>query len=269
MSPGAVAGSLGALALATLLPMGTARAEVDWDVSATGRPAATELVGDGLFLGGLQPAGANHAAGSATALSGYDGARRTPFFSAVADVKLLSWLALRGGATYNPNDNTGDDRSRLRPSVALRAQLLDQARFGADVSVAAGYRQERFAEDGGLLDLTAAVGRRFGRLALLGNVGAAADPEGDDFEGQLSLAALVRTTASLTLGVQGFYRRDLGSTDPRRGIRNGETYDFSAGPMIAYAYQSWMFSVQGGVVGVRASDSSVGAMGLAAVGAAF
>ena len=264
----AFTGSLAALAVATLLPA-IAHAEADWDVAATAKPAARDLVGTGVFVAGLQPAGENQVAAVATALSGYDTARRTPLFSAVGDVRLLSWLALRGAVTYNPNDNTGDDRSRVRPSIAVRAHLVGQERAGVDVSLAAAYRQERFAEDGGLLDLTAAVGRRFGRLSLIGNVGTAADPEGDDFEGQLSLAALFRTTSALTVGAQGFFRRDLGSTDPRRAARNGESYDFVAGPTLAYAYEALMFSLQAGVVGVRANDSALGVMGLGGVGAVF
>jgi hypothetical protein len=262
--------SLTALALGgVLLAAAPARAVTDSDVEVDLRPTTTDVVGTGVFLPGFQPAADNKVAATATALSGYDSARRTPLFSAIGDVRLTSWLAIRGTVTYNPNDNTGDDRSKARPSVALRASLLRQARAGVDLSVAAAYRQERFAEDGGLVDLTAAVGRRFGRLSLVGNVGAAADPEGDDFEGQLSAAALYRTSSALTVGAQGFIRRDLGSTDPRRMIRNGESYDFSVGPTVAYAYDAWMFSLQAGVVGVQARESAFGLQGLAGVGAVF
>ena len=261
--------TLTALALFALLPAAPARAGVDGDVSTSGRPRADEVVESGVFLTGMQPAAANLVAGSAVGLTGFDSARRTPLFALNGDVRLLSWLALRAGVYFNPNDNTGDDRSRARPAVALRAHLASQGRAGVDVSLAAAYRQERFNEDGGLLDLTAAVGRRFGRVSLLGNVGAAADPEGDDFEGQVGAAALVRTTRSLTVGAQGFFRRDLGSTDPRRATRNGESYDFAAGPVAVFAPDVFVFSLQTGVVGVRARDSAVGVLALAGVGAVF
>jgi hypothetical protein len=262
---------LGALALAALLQAAPAQAGtgIDGDVSAAGRPRANEVVETGVFLSGMQPAAASVVAGSAVGLTGYDSARQTTLFALTGDVRLLSWLALRAGVYYNPSDNTGDDRSRARPAVSLRAHLASQDRAGVDVAVAAAYRQERFNEDGGLLDLTAAVGRRFGRVSLLGNVGAAADPEGDDFEGQVGAAALVRTTTRLSVGGQGFFRRDLGSTDPRRATRNGETYDFAAGPVAVYAPDVFVFSLQAGVVGVRARESAVGLLALAGVGAVF
>jgi hypothetical protein len=251
----------------------TARASEGNDTDAltpVARPAsARDAVGSGLFLSGVEPARATPLAGSGLGVAGFDGARHTSFFSASAEVALARWLVLHTGVIYRPSNT--DDRAAARPSVALRASLLDQARAGVDLAISIGYSQERLAAEGGILRVGAAVGRTFDRLSLIGNASFDSDPdEGDDRDGTLGGALLYRTLPGLHVGAQGSFRRDLGSTDPRRLLRKDADYDFAVGPVATYAREVLVFTLQTGVAGVKGTKTSdVGLLALGGLGAAF
>lgn len=232
------------------------------------RATARDVAGSGLFLAGLQPAHASSLAGSGMGVAGFDGARHSAVFSATAEVALARWLVLRGEAIYRPSNS--DDRAVARPAVSLRGRVLDQQAAGVDLAVVAGYSQEKLAAEGGMLHVGAAIGRSFDRLSLVGNLAVGGDPEGDDRDGALGGAVLWRAAPSLHLGGQGFFRRDLGSTDGRRLLRKDGQYDYALGPVASYARDVLVFTVQTGVSGVRgAGTGALGLLALGGVGAAF
>jgi hypothetical protein len=204
---------------------------------------------------------------------GYDSARRSAVVGASAEVGLTRWLSMRAGFVYVPQDALN---ATARPNLALRAQVLGQAGVGVDASVALAYRQERFAEDGGLLEAALSVGRTDGRLSTLANVAYAQDPEGDDHEAELRAAALYRVATSIGLGVQANLRRDLGSTDARRATRIQPDSELTAGPVASYNVGPWVALVHAGVSTMSTGSGSMkdgarhtGAFGLAALGAGF
>ena len=232
------------------------------------RATAREVAGSGLFLSGLQPARESAIAGSGMGVAGFDGARHSTVFSATAEVALARWLVLRGEAIYRPSNS--DDRAVARPAVSLRGRLLDQQTAGVDLAVVAGYSQEKLAAEGGMLHVGAALGRSFDRLSLIGNLTVGGDPEGDDRDGAMGAAVLWRAAPSLHLGGQGFFRRDLGSTDGRHLLRKDGDYDYALGPVASYARDVLVFTVQTGVSGVHgAGTSALGLLALGGVGAVF
>jgi hypothetical protein len=206
-------------------------------------------------------------------VAGFDGARHTTVFSAQAEVALARWLVLRGEAIYRPGNaqpGRAEDRAVARPAVSLRGRLLDQQAAGVDLAVLAGYSQEKLAAEGGMLHVGAAIGRSFDRLSLIGNLAVGGDPEGDDRDGALGGAVLWRAAPSLHLGGQGFFRRDLGSTDARHQLRKDGQYDYALGPVASYAREVLVFTVQTGVSGVHgAGTGTLGLLALGGVGAVF
>ena len=234
--------------------------------------SARDLAGSGMFQPGLEPARTAPVPASALGVAGFDGARHTATFSATADVALARWLVLRGGVNYRPSERLtpGDDRSGARPAVSLRGRVLQQGSAGIDMSVSAGYSQEKLSAEGGMLHIGAAVGRSFDRRSLIGNAAVGGDPEGDDRDGLLGGAVLYRLVPSLNLGVQGFFRRDMGSTDPRHLARTDGQHDFAVGPAATYARDVLVFTVQTGLSGVKGNGTSaLGMMALGGVGAVF
>ena len=262
-----IATVLGVVAIA-LPAQASAGADTDTPPPVS-RVSARDAVGSGAFLSGVEPAKASPLAGTGLGVAGFDGARHTSFYSASAEVLLTRWLVLHGGVIYRPSN--ADDRAVARPSVALRASLLDQASAGVDLAVSLGYSQERLAAEGGILRVGAAVGRSFDRLSLIGNASFDSDPdEGDDRDGMVGGAVLYRSMPGLHVGAQGSFRRDLGSTDPRRLLRKDANYDFSVGPVASYARDVLVFTLQAGVIGVKGTTTGdVGLLALGGLGAAF
>jgi len=246
----------------------SARADGTIDADNAPQADAAAVARSGLFLRGMQAAGPNRASAAALSFGGYDSARRTPVFEAAAEVALARRLSVRAGASYLPGEH--DDRGSVRPNVVVRANLLEQARSGVDLSVLAAYRQERYTQDGGLIEAGAAAGHRWDRLALIGNLTFASDPEGDDHEGSLGGAALYRLTGAVNVGAQGFFRRDLGSTDLRRAMRNDTKYDFTLCPVASYTRDRFILTMQAGLAGLQgATSSALGVLALGGVGAVF
>src|SRR6185369_15996622 len=108
----------------------------------------------------------------AVGFAGYDGARSSPIGGATAEVRIWGPFALRGGAEYST------DRRAARPTIGGRVQVLRQARHGVDGSLSVFYRPEGFTEPEGEIETFVSLGRRFNRLAVLGNLVYGQDPEG-------------------------------------------------------------------------------------------
>ena len=203
----------------------------------------------------------------ATGFGGYDTARESAVLGAAAEMTLTRWLGVRAGFYYVP---TGPDNDNVRPNVGLRAQLLRQQDHGIDGAAAFNYRQERYVEDGGLLEAVLSVGRSGDRFTTFANVAYAQDPEADDFEGEVRAAALYRLVPSLGVGLQASYRRDLGSTDQRRDARVQPDDEIIAGPVVTFASGGWVLLLQGGVDSLKQNETSrTGAVAVAGIGTSF
>jgi hypothetical protein len=188
--------------------------------------------------------------------SGYDGGHGSATLATVADVQLASFVGLRAGLTYLPNE----DVNVFKPHVGLSVQLLRQGRHGIDGALGAFYRMERFSEDDGQIQLIASVARRFGRLATFANVGYGQDPEGDDRDGDVRLAGQVIVSSILQLGVDSHVRFDLFSSDARRLARGTTDLDFAAGPTATLTFDRFALVAQTGVSGVRVETMRTGAL---------
>jgi hypothetical protein len=251
----------GALVLASFLLAGTSAAQ-----TVQPAPAAPAVHPEEQYLVGIVSPRLG-ARALATGFGGYDTARESAVLGAAAEVTLTRWLGLRAGFYYVP---TGPDNDNVRPNVGLRAQLLRQQNHGVDGAAAFNYRQERYVEDGGLLEAVLSVGRTGDAFTTFANVGYAQDPEADDFEGEVRAVALYRLTPALSAGLRASYRRDLGSTDQRRDTRVQPDHEVIAGPVVTFARGGWVLLVQGGVDSLKQGETSrTGAVGLAGVGTSF
>jgi hypothetical protein len=247
------------------------------DQALSGAPPIEIAGGEDQFLvGTVSPRGASSSV-IASGFGGYDGALRSALVGAASEVALTSWLALHAGFVYiSAAADEGDGGSAsgatkgLRANLGARAQFLRQANAGVDGAIAVNYRQDRFSEDGGLIESVIAVGRRNESLQFLGNAAFAMDPEGDDVEGELRAAGLYRVATPLNLGVQAIYRRDLGSTDTRRPLRTNPDAALTAGPIATYRLSDLVFMIHGGLSrSERATTTENAAFVIGAVGAAF
>jgi hypothetical protein len=197
--------------------------------------------------------------------SGYDGAHRSGTLAGEADVRIWGPVAFRAGFTYVPS---GQDQP-FQPHFGLRVQLLDQRRHGVDGAVGAFYRMDRFVEDEGLVQVMAMLGRRSGALGVFANVAYGQDPEGDDRDGEVKLAALYLVGTRVNVGVDGRVRFDLFSTDSRRASRGESGLDFAAGPLATVEVGPVVLVGQVGVSGVRVVKLESGVMATAGVASLF
>ena len=240
-------------------------------------PSIESAGGEDQFLVGTVAPRSASTSVIAMGFGGYDGALRSALVGAASEVAVSSWLTLRAGFVYIPNaanEEEGGSASGatkgLRANLGARAQLLRQANAGVDGAVAVNYRQDRFSEDGGLVEGVITVGRRNESLQFLANAAFAMDAEGDDVEGELRAAGLYRVATPLNLGVQAIYRRDLGSTDARRPLRTNPDAALTAGPVASYRLGDLVFMVHGGVSrSERAASTESATFVIGAVGASF
>jgi hypothetical protein len=147
--------------------------------------------------------------------------------------------------------------------------LLGQSRQGIDLSTAVFYRKERFTDDEGVVQGVLALGRRFGRIGLFGNLAYAQDPEGDDREGEVSLAMLYATSARLMLGVESKCRFDLFSTDRKRALRNDAAFESTVGPVLQYAIGPLALLIHTGLSTLTNDQTRVGVVAIGGLGAAY
>jgi hypothetical protein len=198
------------------------------------------------------------------AWGGYDGATKTALMGATAEARLHPRVVIGAGAVYAPA--AFDQPAAVRPSVALRVQLLEQGARGVDAGVAVAYREDRFVGEEGFFQGTIAVSRQGERMTWLGNLSYGQDGEGDDFEGELRAAALRRFGERLNLGLDGHFRKSLGSTD----ARGNPTMEYRVTPVLAYAIGPVALTAAAGVGGVRLSGrTESGLVGIGGVGATF
>jgi hypothetical protein len=253
---------------------GVARAEDSEGVVAdVDRPApssadatpARATVASGGFLSLTQAASLEGRRAAGIAVAGVDSARDSASAEVATEARLGGPVVLRAGVQY------GTDSRQTRPSVGLRAQLLSEGRHGVDGAVGAVYKPEGLTEPEGEVEASLAVARHLGSIYAIGNVVYGQDPEGNERDGELRLAALAPVGSHATLGFDGRARIDLGSRQATLMAHHEATFDLLAGPSASVLVGPVALLVQAGASAVTFHGESmrVGAFGLLGGGAAF
>jgi len=218
----------------------------------------------GAFVLFTNPAGIGDARAHAVTIAGYDSVRSTGTFESATEVRVWGPLSLRAGAVYTNGDRT------LRPSVGGRLQALREGRHGVDLAAGVFYRPEGLTEPEGEIESVVSVGRHLGSVYALGNLLYGQDPEGNERDCEVRVAALRPTGSRFLLGIDGRVRFDLGSNAATLARHNEATFDSYAGPLAGAQLGPVMVSAQGGpAVMRRNSATSYGAFAVLGVGSAF
>jgi hypothetical protein len=228
-------------------------------------PAAGAAASTGVFLPFSQSAAVAAQGAYVTSVGGYDSARHTKSFEASAEVRLWGPIAIRGGAVYTGATAT------LRPSFGARARLLDERRQGVDAGVGIFYRPEGLTEAEGEIETLVAVGRHVGASYLLGNLLYGQDPEGNERDGEIRLAALHPVGSRLLVGFDGRLRFDLGSQQAKLAAHQEPRMDALVGPSATALLGPIALSVQGGGSAVQFPQQSktYGLFAMCGMGTAF
>lgn len=194
---------------------------------------------------------------------GYDTARAGGLFDSAAEVRVWGPIALRAGVTYS------NDTRRMRPSVGARAQILRQAAHGIDGSLSSCFKTEGFDETEGEIESTLAIGRRFDRLYLLGNLAYGQDPEGNERDGELR-ASVLRGYGRATLGAEIRGRSAIGAQHGSHSAVEPR-FDAVGGPIAMFAVSSFVLFAEVGpsVFQLSGSDRRWGIASLGGVGSVF
>lgn len=253
------------LLLSTILYAVPAMADppTDTDGDESAAPSSAAGTQAGAFLPFTAPARGDTQRAYAWAQGGYDSARGFVFDS-TAQAVLAGPVSLRAGVGYVEHP-----AGAVRPSVSLSVDALRQERHGVDLAVYAGYQGQGF-NTVPAANVLVAVGRSFGRLNLIANVGYGYGLENGEHFGEARLAGLVRVTPSLRLGLDSRARLDLerDSDEPE----NEPDWDVVAGPEATLSLGHFVVSAGGGISAIQyrlSSDVSVGAQGHASFGATF
>ncbi len=261
------AGTLGpcAAAIALLLcgPLGDARAQLRDDGARVPAETAARSAQAGMFLPYTMAARTDSQRAFVLALGGYDQARRSAQLESTADATLFGPLAARAGVLY------GQSGHRMRPSAGLRVQALSQNAHYLDLSLGAFYRPEGFTEAEGEVEAVLAFGRSFGRLGTFANLVYGQDPEGNERDGEVRVAALYTLGARVQSGLDLRLRFDLGSAQGARRVPGEADYDFVAGPVLSYALGPMALLAQLGLSAVGQSHPRLGPVALAGLGGAL
>ena len=229
------------------------------------QPPAIEIAA-AVREGALLPTTVAPRVGATAALAfgfaGYDGARSAPIGSATAEVRVWGPFALRGGGEYSTARREG------RPTIGGRVQLLRQERHGVDGSLSVFYRPEGFTEPEGEIETFVSLGRRFDRLALLGNLVYGQDPEGNERDGELRFASLY-AIGRWTVGVDSRVRFALGAQHGAMAAAEPR-FDLLAGPLAAATVGPVALFAQAGPSVLKlAGTTSSGVAALGGVGSVF
>jgi hypothetical protein len=200
-----------------------------------------------------------------TGWAGYDGATKNPVVQATAE----AWVVPRLSFTVGFGSTTQPGDVRLRAQGGVRVMLLDQGRFGVNAAVGFLYRQDRFANEEGMLEWSALFSRRFGDTLALANFVYAQDGEGDDHEGEIRVVGLHDFGTRLHVGLDTRVRTSLGSSDPHRAEHANPTLEFNAGPLLAYSVGRFSVMTEAGISGQKVDRLNTGISVLGGLGAAF
>jgi hypothetical protein len=243
-------------------PSGAQAQESDVEKPMESPPDIAAAVRDGSLLASTVAPRVGTSAALAVGFAGYDGARSTPMGGATAEVRVWGPFAIRGGAEYS------SVRKEARPSIGGRVQLLRQERHGIDGSLSVFYRPEGFTEPEGEIETFVALGRRFDRIAVLGNLVYGQDPEGNERDGELRFASLYGV-GRWTFGVDSRLRFALGAQKSAMA-RAEPKFDLLAGPVAAATVGPVAFFAQAGPSVLKVTNTTTaGVAALAGVGSVF
>ena len=209
--------------------------------------------------------GAARAAG--VGWGGYDGPTQAPLAGAFAEARIGSRFAIGAGATWAPGNDI--EPGAVRPSVVARVQLLESSPLRARRRPGPRLSRGPLRRRGWVLPAVAMLGLSGPRGALLANFAYGQDGEGDDHEGDLRAAALLRVGSAAHLGLDGRLRKSLDSTNPHRVAHGTPSLEFQVGPAATLGLGPIALTVEGGVSAARVVQLETGGFALAAVGAAF
>jgi hypothetical protein len=231
-------------------------------VEATG-PSSLSAASSGQMSPVVLSAALDSGHGLVLGNGGYDSARSGGLFDSAVEVRIWGPIALRAGATYS------DDTQRMRPSVGARVQVLRQEAHGVDGSLNSFFKTEGFDETEGEIESTAAIGHRFGRSYLLGNVAYGQDPEGNERDGELR-ASFLSQKGRFVFGGEGRVRSAIGAqhgthsaVEPRFDALIGPTAFVTFGTFVAFA------EVGPSAVRLPAADTRWGVSSLAGLASIF
>lgn len=194
---------------------------------------------------------------------GYDAARDGFVFDSAVQATLHGPLSVRAGAGYV------GPRGEARPSVSLALQALRQSAHGVDLSLYGGFQSQGF-NTVSALDVTVALGRQFGRVGILTNVGYGYGLQAGEHYGAFRLAGLARLLPSFHLGFDARGRIDLerDADEPA----DEPDFDLTAGPVLTWSIQRFSLTASGGVAAMkfrRWDEARVGAQGQLLLGVTF
>jgi len=204
----------------------------------------------GAFLPFTQTAALDRQRAYASSVGGYDSARGTGSFEANAEVRLWGPIAVRGGAVYTVSGR------QLRPSFGARVQVLHEGQHGVDGAFGVFYRPEGLTEPEGEIESAVSIGRHVGETYLLGNLLYGQDPEGNERDGELRLAALRPIRSRFLGGIDGRMRFDLGSQAARLAAHNEATLDAVLGPSLTALVGPVALSMHAGGSALRLQQQS-------------
>lgn len=200
------------------------------------------------------------------AFGGYDSAKDSAQSEAVVDVTTVDWLALRAGVLYLQSP------SRVRPMFGVRAQALKQENAGIDLGFGVYYKPEGFTEAEGEIEVVAAFGRRFGKLSTFANLVYGQEPEAEERDGEVRLAALYSLSSSVQAGLDARMRFDLGEEEGEEGEAREEghgEYDLIVGPTASLAMGPMAAILQLGLSVQGTEPAQTGAVALIGVAGAL
>src|SRR5262249_48277123 len=199
-----------------------------------------------------QTSGAGHPYDHAVvnAFGGYDGAHKAGAFDAIAELKLIGPLSIRGGASYV------SDRDEVKPTIGLVLQFLRQDAHGVSASFGVFYRPEGRTEPEGEIEGILAATRVFDRTTVAVNLVYGQDGEGSERDGEVKLAVLQRI-GQVFVGVDSRLRFAIG--DPKMGEPR---HDFIGGPVGSYAFGEWAATAAVGLSLVAFDTTQTGILAL-------
>jgi hypothetical protein len=217
---------------------------------------------DGAFLPSTQSARVGAVPALVSGYGGYDTAHKSAIGTVVTEVRVWGPIAIRGGVEYSPI------RNEPRATIGGRVQLLHQEVHGVDGALSVFYRPEGFTEPEGEIETFASIGRRFDRVALLGNLVYGQDPEGKERDGEVRLGGLY-TAGRTSIGLDARVRfaiapqkRTTSAADPKLDVLAGPVVMATVGPLL-------LFAEAGPSLLKVTAKTSLGVAGMGGVGAVF
>lgn len=241
------------------------QAEAGTERVGTWSAAVERAASDGVYLPVSLTPSVGPSTAQAAVYGGYNSAADAAALHSFAEARVYGPLALRVGVRLN------EGGKEVGPSIGGRAQLLRQDRHAVNAAVAIFYKAEGFDEPEGEIETALSVGHRWSQFLLLGNVLYGQDPEGNERDGEVSLAGLFQISNQVNVGIDARGRFDLGSKREKLLATREPTFDLDAGPVLHWALGPVALNAHAGAALVRLIDepTQAGVVALAGLGTAF